>query len=136
MGIAAARQRHQRAGHRRDQALGTVRLGVGRARLKALIELYSERMNTEGMAIELAIRQWGALRSGRGGGGRTGRCGAAQICRTALRAAGLEADDADAQAFLFYCFVCGQSLLVLDRGQRRWAQLIANSAEKLLDGKI
>ncbi|WP_291698963.1 hypothetical protein [Bradyrhizobium sp.] len=58
MGIAAARQRHQRAGHRRDQALGTVRLGVGRARLKALIELYSERMNTEGMAIELAIRLW------------------------------------------------------------------------------
>src|SRR6516225_1083513 len=29
-----------------------------RDRLKALIHLYSERMNTEGMAIELAIRQW------------------------------------------------------------------------------
>ena len=29
-----------------------------RDRLKALIQLYSERMNTEGMAIELAIRQW------------------------------------------------------------------------------
>src|SRR3974390_2468535 len=29
-----------------------------RDRLKALIRLYSERTNTEGMAIELAIRQW------------------------------------------------------------------------------
>ena len=29
-----------------------------RERLKALIALYSERMNTEGMGIELAMRQW------------------------------------------------------------------------------
>src|ERR1700743_1416313 len=29
-----------------------------RERLRALITLYSERMNTEGMAVELAIRQW------------------------------------------------------------------------------
>src|SRR6266446_4850352 len=29
-----------------------------RERLRALIALYSERMNTEGMAVELAIRQW------------------------------------------------------------------------------
>src|SRR6478736_8078722 len=29
-----------------------------RERLRALIKLYSERMNTEGMAVELAIRQW------------------------------------------------------------------------------
>ncbi len=31
---------------------------TARERLKALIALYSERMNTEGMAVELAIRQW------------------------------------------------------------------------------
>jgi hypothetical protein len=42
---------------------------------------------------------------------------------------------AASQAFLFYCFVFGQSLLVLDRGPRRRAQLIARSAEKLLDEK-
>ena len=51
------------------------------------------------------------------------------------RAAGFEADDAEAQAFLFYCFVFGQSLVFLDRAQRRRAQLIAKSAEKLLDEK-
>src|SRR3982074_1956923 len=32
--------------------------GSARERLRALIALYSERMNTEGMAAELAIRQW------------------------------------------------------------------------------
>src|ERR1700687_1927308 len=31
---------------------------TARERLRALIRLYSERMNTEGMAVELAIRQW------------------------------------------------------------------------------
>ncbi|MGC8020627.1 TetR/AcrR family transcriptional regulator, partial [Salmonella enterica] len=29
-----------------------------RKRLRAVIQLYSERLNPEGMAIELAIRQW------------------------------------------------------------------------------
>src|SRR5438445_1857076 len=32
--------------------------GSARERLRALIALYSERMNTEGMAVELAVRQW------------------------------------------------------------------------------
>src|SRR6266700_3371538 len=32
--------------------------GSARERLRALIALYSERMKTEGMAVELAIRQW------------------------------------------------------------------------------
>ena len=49
------------------------------------------------------------------------------------RATGLAAEEADAQAFLFYCFIFGQSLLFLDRGQRKRAQLVARSAEKLLD---
>ena len=42
-------------------------------------------------------------------------------------------EQADAQAFLFYCFIFGQSLLFLERGPRKRAQLIARSAEKLLD---
>jgi hypothetical protein len=48
---------------------------------------------------------------------------------------GLAAEQADAQAFLFYCFIFGQSLLFLERGQRKRAQLVAKSAEKLLDGE-
>jgi hypothetical protein len=49
------------------------------------------------------------------------------------RATGITAEEADAQAFLFYCFIFGQSLLFLERGQRKRAQLIARSAEKLVD---
>jgi hypothetical protein len=48
------------------------------------------------------------------------------------RATGLPAEEADAQAFLFYCFVFGQSLLFLERGPRKRAQLVAKSAETLL----
>jgi hypothetical protein len=42
-------------------------------------------------------------------------------------------EEADAQAFLFYCFIFGQSLLFLERGPRKRAQLIAKAAEKLVD---
>jgi hypothetical protein len=38
-----------------------------------------------------------------------------------------------AQAFLFYCFVFGQSLLFLERGPRKRARLIAKAAGKLFD---
>ena len=48
------------------------------------------------------------------------------------RATGLEAEEAEAQAFLFYCFIFGQSLLFLERGPRKRAQLLAQSADKLL----
>jgi AcrR family transcriptional regulator len=104
-----------------------------RDRLKALIRLYSERMNTEGMAIELAIRQW--ARSDEAAADAVASVDAARLKNVGqlYRATGLEAEAADARAFLLYCFVFGQSLLFLDRGQRKRAQLVARSAEKLLD---
>jgi AcrR family transcriptional regulator len=104
-----------------------------RDRLKALIHLYSERTNTEGMAIELAIRQW--ARSDEAAADAVASVDAARLKNVGqlYRATGLEADAADAKAFLFYCFIFGQSLLFLERGQRKRAQLVARSAEKLLD---
>jgi AcrR family transcriptional regulator len=106
---------------------------TARDRLKSLIRLYSERMNTEGMAIELAIRQW--ARSDEAAAEAVARVDAARLKNVGqlYRATGLAADQADAQAFLFYCFIFGQSLLYLERGPRKRAQLIAKSAEKLLD---
>ena len=103
-----------------------------RERLRSLIRLYSERMNTEGMAIELAIRQW--ARSDEGAAQAVASVDAARLKNVGqlYRATGLAGEEADAQAFLFYCFVFGQSLLFLDRGLRKRAQLIARSAEKLL----
>jgi AcrR family transcriptional regulator len=104
-----------------------------RQRLKALIALYSERMNTEGMAVELAIRQW--ARSDEAAAAAVAGVDAARLKNVGhlYRATGLAPDEADAQAFLFYCFIFGQSLLFPDRGPRKRAQLIARSAEKLLE---
>jgi AcrR family transcriptional regulator len=106
---------------------------TARERLKALIALYSERMNTEGMSIELAIRQW--ARSDEAAASAVSGVDAARLKNVGhlYRATGLAPDDADAQAFLFYCFIFGQSLLFLERGPRKRAQLVAKSAEKLLE---
>jgi len=103
-----------------------------RERLRALIALYSERMNTGGMAVELAIRQW--ARSDEAAAAAAASVDAARLQNVGqlYRAAGLPPEEADAQAFLFYCFIFGQSLLFLERGPRKRAQLIARSAEKLL----
>jgi AcrR family transcriptional regulator len=104
-----------------------------RERLKALVALYSERMNTEGMAVELAIRQW--ARSDEAAASAVASVDAARLKNVGqlYHATGLAAEQADAQAFLFYCFIFGQSLLFLERGPRKRAQLIAKSAEKLLE---
>src|SRR5882762_8281469 len=104
---------------------------TARERLKALIALYSERMNTEGMAVELAIRQW--ARSDEAAAAAVASVDAARLQNVGqlYRAAGLPPEEADAQAFLFYCFIFGQSLLFLERSPRKRAQLIAKSAEKL-----
>ena len=104
-----------------------------RERLKALIRLYSERMNTAGMAVELAIRQW--ARADDNAAAAVASVDAARLKNVGqlYRATGLAAEDADAQAFLFYSFIFGQSLLFPERGMRRRAQLVAKSAEKLID---
>ena len=106
---------------------------TARERLKALIALYSERMNTEGMAVELAIRQW--ARSDELAANAVASVDVARLKNVGhlYRATGLPAEEADAQAFLFYCFIFGQSLLFLDRGPRQRTQLIAKAAEQLVD---
>lgn len=104
-----------------------------RERLRAVIQLYSERLNPEGMAIELAIRQW--ARSDENAAAAVASVDAARLKHVGdlYRATGLAAEEADAQAFLFYCFIFGQSLLFVERGPRKLSQLVAKSAEKLLD---
>jgi AcrR family transcriptional regulator len=106
---------------------------TARDRLRAVIQLYAERVNTAGMAVELAIRQW--ARSDAAAAAAVAGVDAARLKNVAhlYRATGMAPAEADAQAFLFYCFIFGQSLLFLDRGARKRAQLIAKSAEKLVD---
>src|SRR5215471_1467081 len=104
-----------------------------RERLKTLVRLYSDRVNPEGMAVELAIRQW--ARTDQAAADAVASVDATRLANVALlyRATGLSPEEADAQAFLFYCFIFGQSLLFLEHGPRKRAQLVARSAEKLLD---
>jgi len=104
-----------------------------REKLKSLIRLYSERMNTEGMAVELAIRQW--ARTDDNAAAAVAGVDAARLKNVGqiYRATGLGPEDADAQAFLLYSFIFGQSLLFPERSQRKRAQLVAKSAEKLID---
>ncbi len=104
-----------------------------RARLKAIIQLYSERLNPVGMAIELAIRQW--ARFDESAAAAVASVDAARLKHVTelYRATGLATEEAEAQAFLFYCFIFGQSLLFVERGPRKRSQLVAKSAEKLLD---
>jgi AcrR family transcriptional regulator len=106
---------------------------TARDRLRAVIRLYAERMNTAGMAVELAIRQW--ARSDEAAAAAVASVDAARLKNVGqlYRATGMNSDQADAQAFLFYCFIFGQSLLFLERGPRKRAQLIATSAEKLVE---
>ncbi|MBR0696561.1 TetR/AcrR family transcriptional regulator [Bradyrhizobium lablabi] len=106
---------------------------TARERLKGLIKLYSERMNTEAMAIELAIRNW--ARTDEAAATAVASVDAARLKNVGqlYRATGLPAEQADAKSFLFYCFIFGQSLLFLERGAHKRAQLLAKSAETLLD---
>ena len=70
---------------------------TARERLKGLIRLYSERTNTEGMAIELAIRQW--ARSDEAAAQAVASVDAARLKNVAqlYRATGLAAEEADAK---------------------------------------
>ena len=75
----------------------------------------------------------GPLRRGRGRAVASVDAARLKQCRPSLSRHRAAPEEAEAQGFLFYCFIFGQSLLFLERGPRKRAQLIARSAEKLLD---
>src|SRR4051794_9905775 len=89
---------------------------TARERLRALIGLYAERINMQAMAIELAIRQW--ARTDAAAAAAVAAVDAARLKNVAqlYRVTGMTPPEADARAFLFYCFIFGQSLLFLERG--------------------
>ncbi|HEU0061739.1 MAG TPA: TetR/AcrR family transcriptional regulator [Hyphomicrobiaceae bacterium] len=104
-----------------------------RERLKALVQLYTERVSAQGMAIELAIRQW--ARADESAAAAAAGVDAARLQAVAelYRRLGLSADDAQGRAILFYAFIFGQSLLFLTHAPRRRASLLAACADTLTD---
>jgi len=104
-----------------------------RERLKSVIRLYSERLNPQGMAIELAIRQW--ARADKAAAAAVASVDAARLQNVAqlYRQLGLSADNAQARAVLFYAFIFGQSMLVLDESPRKRTSLTTACADLLTD---
>jgi AcrR family transcriptional regulator len=94
-------------------------------RLRFLSKIYTERANEQGIAIELAIRQW--ARSDRKAAAAVAAVDAARlkVVSSQFRSTGLSAQDADARAVLFYAFLFGQSLMFLDESSRKRATLIS-----------
>jgi len=102
-------------------------------RLKSVIRLYSERLNPEAIAIELAIRQW--ARADAKAGAAAESVDAARLRNVAqlYQELGLTAEDARARAVLFYSFLFGQSLIFPGQRPRQHASLTAACADILID---
>jgi AcrR family transcriptional regulator len=102
-------------------------------RIQSLAKLYTERANEQGMAIELAIRQWARNDPMAAAAAATVDAARLKTASSLYRSLGYSARDADARAVLFYAFLFGQSMLFLDEGPRKRASLIAASARFLLE---
>ena len=105
----------------------------GVERLRAIFKLYSERANTQGMAIELAIRQWARTDPIAAAAVEKVDAARLKIVGSLYRKLGLSAPDAEARAVLFYTFLFGQSMLFLDDTPRRRANLVTACAKFLLE---
>jgi AcrR family transcriptional regulator len=102
-------------------------------RLESVIKLFSERVSAQGLAIELAIRQW--ARSDRAAAESVARVDTQRLknVEDLYQKMGLRPQDAQARAVLFYSFIFGQSLLFIDQPPRKRAMLIAACTASLLD---
>ena len=105
------------------------------ARLHGLIRIYTERASAQGIAIELAIRQW--ARTDRSAATAVARVDAVRLKVVAAlyRELGLAAVEAEARAVLLYSFLFGQSLLLIDESVRKRANLLAACARALTEIK-
>ena len=104
-----------------------------RERLRSLIRLYSERLNPEGIAIELAVRQWARSDAAAAAAVASVDATRLRIVAQLYQMLGLAADDAQARALLFYSFIFGQSLIFLESAARRRAILTAVCADLLTE---
>jgi AcrR family transcriptional regulator len=100
-------------------------------RLKSVIKLFAERVNAQGMEIELAIRQW--ARSDEGAATAAARVDAARLKSVAklYGTMGLSPQHAEARAVLFYAYIFGQGMLFLDPSPRKRANLVTACADVL-----
>lgn len=104
-----------------------------RDRVESMIRIYSGPVNAEGMAIELAIRQWArsdAIPAAAVAGVDAARV---KVAEKIYRDMGLTPKKARARAVLLYSFVFGQSLILLEQTARERESLIAACADVLIE---
>jgi hypothetical protein len=83
------------------------------------------------MAIELAIRQWARTDKPAARAVSTVDTHRLKNVENLYRRLGLTADKAQSSAVLFYAFIFGQSLLVLDGTKSKQEKLVAACADAL-----
>jgi AcrR family transcriptional regulator len=99
------------------------------ARVRSVVRLFSERLNAQGLSIEIAIRQW--ARSDAGAAAVVSRVDAVRLASVTELYARMGHDPATAQArgFIFYAFVFGQTLLLPEASQAERDALVTASAD-------
>lgn len=102
-------------------------------RLRSVIKLYSERQNPQGIAIELAMRQW--ARSDAAAAEAVARVDAGRMkaVQSLYRGVGHTPFEAEARAMIFYAFIFGESLLFLGQAPRKRTTLLAACAAALTE---
>lgn len=102
-------------------------------RLRGLIKLCTERANAQGMAIELAVRQWARTDEAAAAAAAKVDAGRLRTVTRLYRQLGLSAAEAEGRATLFYSFLFGHGLLFDNESPRKRASLIAACMRTLTD---
>ncbi len=101
-------------------------------RLQATIRIFAERANAQGMAIELAIRQW--ARSDPDAAEAVACVDTARVeaVQPLYERMGYSAADAQARALLFYAFIFGQGLIFLHASPAERTRLVEACADAVI----
>jgi|SRR5689334_1712380 len=102
-------------------------------KLRGIFKIFTERANTQGIAIELAIRQWARSDPIAAAAAEAVDEARLKTVGSLYRALGFPAAEAEARAVMFYTFLFGQSLLFFDENPRKRANLVAACARVLMD---
>jgi AcrR family transcriptional regulator len=102
-------------------------------RVASIIKIYAGPINAEGMAIELAIRQWARVDRATAAVVTSVDAVRLKVAEDIYRDMGLTPKKARARAILLYSFVFGQSLILLNQSSHERASLTAACTEILTE---
>jgi AcrR family transcriptional regulator len=105
-------------------------------RLRAVIRLFAERLNAQGLSIELAIRQW--ARHDEAAATAVARVDAVRLARVSglYEQLGFSKADAEARGVVFYAFIFGNGLLFHGLPQDQREAMIEACADALIEAAL